>query len=114
MATVKQHPNYPKYRVKIGVMPDFSGSNYVDQEELIGLMDGINKQFSTTYMPIKHSETLFKDGMFMSRASTIDCTDGDYYINYETKTITFADDQIPQKKSIMRISYKYMKQVDVL
>lgn len=108
MATVKQHPDYPKYRMKIGVMPDFSGSNYADQESPDGIMDGSNKRFWIDYVPIKNSEIIFKDGMFMSRASTIDCLDGDYYLDRETKTITFADHQVPQQKSVIKISYKYM------
>jgi hypothetical protein len=109
MAYVRQHPDYPKFRMKKGVMPDFSGSNVSDQEAPTGLMNGVNKVFTTAFKPLKGSESLHKDGMMMSRASTVAVIDGDYHIDYTTGTITFSDNQIPQDKSVIRISYKYMK-----
>lgn len=111
MAFVRQHPDYPKFRVKKGVMPDFSGSNFSDQEIPSGSMNGINRVFTLAYVPIKQSEEIFKDGMKMSRASSLVMTDGDYYIDYATATITFSDKQIPQEKSVLRVSYKYMRAV---
>jgi hypothetical protein len=111
MAFVRQHPEYPKFRKKVGVMPDFSGANYSDQEKPSGLMNGINRVFTLANLPIKLSEEIYKDGMKMARASSIAMTDGDYFIDYLTATITFADNQIPQEKSVIRVSYKFMRAV---
>jgi hypothetical protein len=111
MAFVRQHPDYPKFRVKKGVMPDFSGSNYSDQETPTGIMNKINRLFSLANIPIKPSDEVFKDGMKMARASTLALTDGDYYIDYATGQITFSDTQIPQENSVIRVSYKFMRAV---
>lgn len=109
MAYVRQHPEFPKFRKKVGVMPDFSGANYADQERPSGIMDGVNREFRTANRPLKLSDELFKDGMKMARASTVAMLDGDYFIDYDTSTITFAANQVPQPKSVIRISYKFMK-----
>lgn len=111
MAYVRQHPDYPKFRVKKGVMPDFSGANYSDQEKPAGVMNGINDSFTLAYQPIKFSETVYKDGMFMTRASSLAMTDGDYYLDYSASpaVIKFANNQIPQSKSVLRVSYKYLR-----
>jgi hypothetical protein len=110
MAYVRQHPDYPKFRKKVGVMPDFSGSNYSDQEKPVGNIDGINRLFTLAKKPIKFSETIHKDGMMMNRASSLAAMDGDYYLDYSISpvTISFADNQIPQLNSVIRVSYKYM------
>lgn len=108
MAYVRQHPDYPKFRMKVGIMPDFSGSKLADQEKPSGVMNGVNKAFVLANRPLKDSERVFKDGMMMSRASSMAMADGDYFLNYEEKTIYFADNQIPQAKSVIRVSYKYM------
>lgn len=110
MAYVRQHPDFPLFRVKKGVMPDFSGANYADQEKPSGIMNGENRIFTLAHAPIKLSETIFKDGMMMARASSLAMTDGDYYLDYIARpaTITFADNQVPQAKSVIRVSYKYM------
>lgn len=108
MAYVRQHPNYPLFRIKKGVMPDFSGANYSDQEPLTGF-DGAKRQFQLNHLPLKHSEEVFKDGLKMTRASTLGMTDGDYFIDYTEGKITFSDKQIPQVKSVAHVSYKYMR-----
>jgi hypothetical protein len=107
MAYVRQHPDYPKFRKKVGVMPDFSGANIVDQETPSGVMDGVNKVFTLAHLPIQYSERVYKDGMMMARASTMAMTDGDYYIDYTTGTITFSSNQIPQPTSVIRVCYKH-------
>lgn len=109
MAYVRTHPNYPKFRVKKGVMPDFSGANIADGEIPSGVMDGVNREFKVANRPLKGSEKIFKDGLKMGRATSVAMTDGDYFIDYETKTITFSKTQIPQENSIIRVDYKYMK-----
>jgi hypothetical protein len=101
MAMVRQHPDYPKWRMKIGVMPDFSGSKISYQETPLGSCDGVNKVFQLAKKPLKHSELVVKDGMVMKR-------DLDYMIDYSTGKITFSDQQIPQTKSVVHVTYKYM------
>lgn len=111
MAFVRQHPDYPKFRMKKGVMPDFSGANYSDQETPSGVMDGVNKLFRLAQKPIKNSEEVFKDGMKMARATTLAMNDGDYFMDYQTGEIIFSSHQVPQPKSVIRVSYKFMKAV---
>lgn len=101
MAMVRQHPDYPKWRMKIGIMPDFSGSKTSSQETPIGVCDGVNKVFKLANKPLKHSEEVVKDGMVMKR-------DSDYTIDYATGTIIFSEHQIPQPKSVIHVTYKYM------
>lgn len=111
MAYARPHPDFPKFRMKVGVMPDFSGANYVDQEKPSGIMNGTNRVFTFANLPIRQSEDVFKDGMKMVRATSAALTDGDYFVNYNVTpvTITFADNQVPQAKSVLRVSYKYMQ-----
>jgi hypothetical protein len=92
-------------------MPDFSGANFSDQEKPIGTVDGTNRVFTLANVPTKFSEEVFKDGMKMARASTLAMLDGDYYLDYPTATITFSESQIPQTKSVILVSYKYMRAV---
>jgi|GEM_PF-2604277 len=108
MAYVRQHPDYPRFRMKVGSMPDFSGSRYADQEIPMGTMNGVNRVFRLAHLPIRLSERIYKDGMMMARASNQAITDGDYYIDYETGEIIFSVNQTPQPKSVIRVSYKYM------
>lgn len=112
MAYVRQHPEFPMFRIKKGSMPDFSGSAEASQEIPEGEMDGSNKEFMTAHRPLKYTEKLSKDGMFMARATTASVVDGDYYLDYDTNKITFSDNQVPQANSIIRITYKYMKLSD--
>lgn len=111
MAYVRQHPDYPKFRVKKGTMPDFSGANYSDQEKPTGVMNGVNRLFTLAHIPIKKSEAVYKDGMKMSRASNAAVTDGDYYLDdtVNPATLTFSSNQIPQDKSVVLVSYKYIQ-----
>lgn len=102
MAMVRQHPKYPNFRMKTGIMPDFSGSDMANQEVPIGQMDGVNKEFILLNVPIKNSEMVVKDGMVMKRGV-------DYKIDDVTGKITFSDTQIPQPKSIVHVTYKFMR-----
>lgn len=108
MAYVRQHPDYPKFRKKMGTMPDFSGSNVVDQEKPSGTMNGVNRSFVLAHRPIVSSDTVHKDGMLMARATTSALTDGDYYMDYANNTIIFSNTQIPQTDSVIIASYRYM------
>lgn len=114
MAYVRQHPDprFAKFRVKVGVMPDFSGSEFMDQEVPTGEMDGVNRVFTLSQRPLRFSEEIFKDGMKMKRASNALINDGDYFIDYSKVpvTIVFSEKQTPQPKSVILASYKYMKQ----
>lgn len=109
MALVRNHPNYPNFRMKIGVMPDFSGARWSYQEEPKGDIDGINCTFTLENEPVEKSESVYKDGMLMTRGL-------DYTMDYLNKKIIFtADDeksgirgQVPQPHSIIRVTYKYM------
>lgn len=118
MALVRNHPNYSKFRMKIGFMMDFSGSAWVYQEEPIGIMNGENRNFTLARQPLINTEEVFKDGMLMIRGV-------DYEIDYINKIIRFAADstekilidgvlttvkkkgQVPQPDSIIRVTYKY-------
>lgn len=100
MAIVRRHPEYPDFRMKIGIMPDFSGSKFADQEKPIGEMDGENRVFVLRNRPLPGSVQVFKDGMLMAK-------DLDYELNIEQKTIRFSPHQIPQKDSVIRVSYKH-------
>jgi hypothetical protein len=101
MAMVRQHPDYPKWRMKVGIMPDFSGSKLANQETPTGVCDGVNKVFTLAHRPLKESEQVIKDGMVMKRGL-------DYTIDYSTGTLTFSDQQIPQARSVIHVTYKYM------
>ncbi len=108
MAYVRQHPEFPQFRIKKGIMPDFSGSQIIDQEFPSGVVNGINKLFQLERPPLKNSESIFKDGMKMVRASSLLFNDGDYYIDYQSGEITFSDRQVPQENSVIVASYKYL------
>jgi hypothetical protein len=99
MARVVQHDRFPQYRVKIGVMPEFSGTRQISQEEPMGVKDGENKQFVLSNTPIPQSEQIFKDGMFMMRG-----VDKDYVIN--GKVIVFAE--APSDRAVIVVNYKTM------
>ncbi|MCD7910964.1 hypothetical protein KC480_05420 [Bacillus velezensis] len=109
MAYVRTNPDYPKFRMKKGVMPDFSGAKIADGEIPSGKMDGANTKFELTNRPLKGSEKVFKDGLRMGRSSSSSLTDGDYYMDYDNKTLIFSKAQIPQENSVIRVDYKYMK-----
>ncbi|SFJ62217.1 hypothetical protein SAMN02799624_05214 [Paenibacillus sp. UNC496MF] len=101
MARVKAHDTFPQYRVKVGVMPEFSGARTISQEEPLGAKDTVNKQFVLSWTPIPQSEQVFKDGMFMMRGAA-----KDYVIN--GKTIVFAE--APSDKAVIAITYRTMDQ----
>ncbi|MFE9081888.1 hypothetical protein [Bacillus mobilis] len=111
MAFVRQHPDYPKFRKKVGVMPDFSGSKLADQEQLIGAQDGVNRNFRFVHVPLRNSEKIYKNGMRMKRASNEGTLDGDYYINYFTGEILFSSKQVPQPTCVIAVDYKYTNEL---
>lgn len=125
MAFVRQNPEYPKFRMKIGNIPGLSdliladpddpNIYLADQETPGGIKDGVNKEFTLANVPFKHTESVYKDGMKMARASSASIEDGDYFINYDNtyvnNIVTFSDKQVPQPKSVIRISYKYKRTV---
>ncbi len=108
MAYVRQHPEFPLFRIKKGIMPDFSGSQFVDQEVPGGIVNGVNRSFTLNNLPLKNSESIYKDGMKMVRSSSMLFKDGDYYIDYQTGRIVFSETQVPQEKSVIVASYKYL------
>lgn len=99
MAYVRTHPVYSQYRMKIGVMPDFSGANQVFQEEPIGAKNNENKVFRLRHEPIRDSEMVFKDGMFMRKGA-----DKDYLLN--GKEIIFKE--APPPNAVIAVNYRYM------
>jgi len=125
MAFVRQHPEYPKFRMKVGNIPGLSdliladpndpNVYQADQETPFENPNGVRKEFTLANVPFKFSEKIFKDGMMMARATSMALTDGDYFINYDNiylnKVITFSDQQIPQLASVIRVSYKYKRTV---
>ncbi|UYX56223.1 hypothetical protein M3Y14_33775 (plasmid) [Bacillus thuringiensis] len=111
MAFVRQHPDYPKFRKKVGVMPDFSGSKLADQEQLIGAQNGVNRTFRFAHIPLRNSEKIYKNGMRMKRASNEGTADGDYYINYFTGEILFSPRQVPQPSCVIAVDYKYTREI---
>lgn len=110
MAYVKQHPEFTMFRVKKGVMPDFSGANMANQEVPQGIKNGQNRIFTLAHPPIKESEYVYKDGMRMQRASSISVHDGDYYLNFEESPaqLVFSMHQVPQEKSVIVVDYKFL------
>lgn len=118
MALVRNHPNYSKFRMKIGHMMDFSGSSWIYQETPSGVMNGDNINFFIKKRPIENTESVFKDGMLMARGL-------DYVMDYPNKLIRFTRDanetvvengltvtkvkkgQVPQSDSVIRVDYKY-------
>jgi len=99
MARVIQHPTYPQYRKKLGVMPDFSGAKQIQQEVPMGVKDGTNTTFILYNTPIPNTEMVFKDGMFMLRGAG-----KDYTIN--GKAITFTE--APTEKTVIAVNYRTM------
>lgn len=102
MAHVTKHPTMPQYRVKIGLMPDFSGSNQVRQEEPVGSRDGANKAYILNHEPTRNTEWVYKDGMYMRKGAGYD-----YMIS--GKTITF--NEAPPIKAVILVDYKYEEDV---
>jgi hypothetical protein len=100
MAHVTKHPTFPQYRMKVGVMPDFSGANAVMQEEPLGVKDGVNTIFMLAKDPIKNSEMVFKDGMYMRKG-----VDYDYTIN--GREIRFKE--APEPNATIIVNYKAME-----
>lgn len=99
MAHVRNHTTFPQYRMKVGIMPDFSGSQVIRQEEPFGTKDGTNKVFTLAFEPIKNSEQVFKDGMYMRKGAAHDYT-------ISGKTITFAE--APSSQAQILVDYKTM------
>lgn len=100
MAIVRNHPDYPLFRMKLGVMPEFSDSKFMHQEIPEGDMNGANRRFVLKHKPLSDSLEVFKDGMLMAEGL-------DYQISYNTREVIFSANQVPQKKSVIRVSYKH-------
>ncbi|QHW35669.1 hypothetical protein GZH47_32750 (plasmid) [Paenibacillus rhizovicinus] len=101
MAHVQQHPRFPLYRMKIGLMADFSGSNTVFQEVPIGVRDGVNKTYRLAQEPLKNSESVYKDGMYMIKG-----LDKDYTLSGKDLIFTEA----PVDKAVITVNYKYQSE----
>ena len=99
MAHVQQHPRFTHFRMKVGVMADFSGSNQVFQEEPVGAKDGVNKVFRLANEPMKNTEAVYKNGMYMRKGA-----DKDYTIL--GKDITFTE--APLENAVITVNYKYV------
>lgn len=100
MALVRPYPNYPAFRRKLGIMPDFSGSKLAYNEIPMGDIDGNNRIFRLAYQPLSKSLQVFKDGMYMHKGV-------DYVLNRQEQTITFSEHQIPQEGSVILVNYKH-------
>ncbi|MBR2246173.1 hypothetical protein [Oceanobacillus profundus] len=100
MALVRPYPGFPQFRRKTGVMTDFSGSRFSDQEKPYGDQNGINRVFVLLHQPLSDSLQVFKDGMLMTK-------NVDYTLNIQEKRITFSEKQIPQEASVITVSYKH-------
>ncbi|WP_067924160.1 hypothetical protein [Alicyclobacillus shizuokensis] len=98
MAHVEQHPTYPLFRRKVGVVPDFTGANYIFQEVPTPAPDGVQRTFTLKHQPLPDSEMVFKDGMFMSRGDANDYT-------LTGNQITFAEP--PPFGSVILVNYRY-------
>lgn len=108
MAHVRTHEKDSRFRLKVGVMPDFSGANLVIQEDPKGVMDGKNAKFQLTHIPVEDSETVYKDGMRLRRASNDQFTDGDYWLDYKSETFYFSPEHIPTERSVLLVGYRYL------
>lgn len=107
MAFVTKATNNEYFRMKVGSMPDFSGSKMIDQETPTGACNGTNTEFNLTNSPIRYSEKIHKDGMLMKRASDKTFNDGDYFIDYQTARLYFSVLQTPQENAVILADYKY-------
>lgn len=107
MAYVTVVPNNDFFRMKIGSMPDFSGSKMVDQEVPKGAYTGLNEEFKLDHAPIRYSEKIHKDGMLLKRASDKTFSDGDYLVDYTTGRLFFSATQLPTIDSVVLAEYKY-------
>lgn len=108
MAYVRKHPEFKDFRMKVGKMPDFTSDNLIQQEELLGTIDGENRIFKLKNKAFVGSESIYKDGLHMKRGEKKDFSDGDYTINYFNKTIVFSPSQTPQPGAMMHCSYRRM------
>jgi hypothetical protein len=77
-------------------MPEFSSSSEASQEKPTGDIDGVNTKFYLKYSPVINTESIYKNGMFMTRGA-------DYVIN--GKEVTFTD--APIAGSTISVNYKY-------
>ncbi len=107
MAYVTKVQGNDFFRMKLGSMPDFSGSKIVDQEVPTGAYTGLNAEFNLAFAPIRYSEKIHKDGMLMKRASDKTFADGDYYVDYSNGRLVFSATQIPQLDSVVLAEYKH-------
>lgn len=111
MAYVRQHPEFSEFRMKVGISQTFLVQCF-QSEKPKGIMNGTNRVFRLEHQAIRDSEEIFKDGMKMTKASDLTFTDGDYYMDHVSESvtvITFSEKQVPQEKSVLHVTYKYMR-----
>lgn len=106
MAWVRTHPQNSKFRLKMGVMPDFSGASLVKAETPTGLLDGDNRRFTLLKEPVEGSLDIYKDGMRLKPASTELFEDGDYWFDEAGKILWFSKYHVPQHNSVILVDYR--------
>lgn len=106
MAWVRTHPLNSKFRLKMGVMPDFSGASLVKAETPSGDMNGENRRFTLAKVPVEGSLDIYKDGMRLKPASNEQLLDGDYWFDQGDKILWFSQFHIPQVNSVILVDYR--------
>lgn len=106
MAWVRTHPLNSKFRLKMGVMPDFSGASLVKAESPMGDKDGENRRFTLGKEPVGGSLDVYKDGMRLKPASNELFEDGDYWFDQDNKILWFSLFHAPQVNSVILIDYR--------
>ena len=106
MAWVRTHPLNSKFRLKMGVMPDFSGASLVKAETPSGAFDGVNRRFTLSKEPVEGSIDIYKDGMRLKPASNELLNDGDYWFDQSNLILWFSQFHIPQTNSVVLADYR--------
>ena len=106
MAWVRTHPLNSKFRLKMGVMPDFSGASLVKAETPVGEMNSENRKFTLLQTPVEDSIDLYKDGMRLRPATSELIEDGDFWYDYTNHVLWFSKYHIPQPTSVILVDYR--------
>lgn len=106
MAWVKTHPLNSKFRLKVGVMPDFSGASLVKGETPMGVMDSVNNKFTLLKKPVEGSVDVYKDGMRLKPATNAQFTDGDYWFDHSNQVLWFSKYHLPAAKGVILVDYR--------